>query len=539
MTKIFTFTQSLSVKLLLMMTFVFASANVSAAVNDLGALEVGKEYTIKDFQSYQATITPEKSGILVWESATAAFITVYNDEAYTQETPYKHSYIAGGQVHEYKVEAGKTYYCYTDFAWNGGTFTLYFEDELKRVKTAPEENTVFDISGEGYIELNYNLAVSVSEVTLTVGDEALGSGSAFVSGRIVGIQLKGENENELNVRGLIESGVLKGGEELVFTFKVSSVLNPALTLDETVRYICPTKPMTLVSDNSADFVLKSFWYPGDDAGKLILEFSDNLWTPTAEKQGPVVVLGFGNAESEDPGDYYYEEFYPTADGKRLICDFTQKRRRIEDMITTGNSYGSVLVKVVNVLDENGNLASSEGKGTLGTWSWNFNYEQVDCRITSEFSPKKKLHSDEKTIELWIGGYSNIRLNKNAGVLFSWADADGVEQSVMIAAAELDIEVEDGDATINVTVPDAVRQSETFKMAFVGYTVADGVDHPIEAEYQYFNVPVGINGVETSDVVSVKRYDASGAELNSPVKGLNIIQETLSDGTVRTTKVLVK
>ncbi len=542
MTTNFTYlTKTVFAKLMLMMAFVFISSNAAAAVIDLGELELDKEYTLQEFKGYKATFTPDRDGILIWETPTGAFLTMYDDEAYTVETPDTHSYIDGGQVRQYKVKAGKTYYIFSDFVWNGGTFKIFFVETLQRVKTMPEENTVFDIAGEGYIELHYNMAVTIDTVLLSVNGEVLDGGDAFVVGSIVGIQLKGENEGELNVRGLIESGVLKEGDKLTFKFTAVSAQNPDMKLEETLTYICPGKPMMLVSDNSDGFALKSFWYPGDDAGKLVLTFDGNLWIPTEDKPGPVVVINFGNAESEDPGDFYHEEFFPTVEGNKLICDFTQKRRRVEDMLTTGNNYGFAIVKVVHVLDENGNYASSPGKGTMGTWNWMFSYEQVDCKIRTEFSPKKKLHSDEKTIELWIGGYSDIRLNEDAGVLFSWMDANGVEQSVKIAAAELDIEVDEGDATINVVVPDAVRESENFKIALVGYTVADGVEHPVEAEYIYIDKPkaVGINGVESTGVVDVKYYDVNGVEIDAFAKGVNIVKTTLADGTVKTTKILKK
>ncbi len=209
------------------------------------------------------------------------------------------------------------------------------------------------------------------------------------------------------------------------------------------------------------------------------------------------------------------------------------------MVVSGTNYKSALIKVVNVLDENGNYASSPGKGTMGTWSWRFDHEQIDCRITSEFSPMNTLHSDQKTIELWVGNYADIRMNEDGGVLFSWTDEAGTEQSVKIATSELDITIEEGDATINIAVPEAVRASETFKVALVGYTVADGVEHPVEAEYTYVDTPVGINGVEAADVVSVKCYDVNCAEVTSPDKGVNIVKKTFVDGTGETSKVLLK
>ncbi len=543
MTKTFThFLNGVVAKLVLLIAFVCIGANAGAETVDLGALELDKEYTVKDFNGYKATITPDRDGTLVWYTATNTFITVYNDAECTVETPNMHSFVSGGQIREYEVKAGTTYYCNDGFLMNGGTFKIYFAGGLERVKIVPEEKSVVDITAEGYIELNYNMAVSIDTVLMYVNDEVIDGGRPFIVGRIVGIQLKGENEDEIDLKGLVEKGVLKGGEELVLKFTVTSVLDPTQTLEETLTYICPVQPMVLVSDNSDGFVLKSYWTPGDDAGKLILTFDDSLWIPTAEIPGPTVVINYGNAESEDPGDFYYEEFAPTVDGNKLICDFTQKRRRVEDMITTGIDYGSALIKVVNVLDKDGNLASSPGKGTLGTWSWRFDHEQVDCDLFYEFtsSTGSVIYQDTKEIELWISGLGDSEFSPEGGVMYSWTDADGKADSVVVAASALNLEVDGEDVTFSVPVPSEVCAQKLFTVKLVGVDYADGVKHTVEGEFSVEQTTTGIGGVTVADdILSEECYDFNGKLVAAPVKGLNVIKRTLIDGTVVTIKILVK
>lgn len=61
---------------------------------------------------------------------------------------------------------------------------------------------------------------------------------------------------------------------------------------------------------------------------------------------------------------------------------------------------------------------------------------------------------------------------------------------------------------------------------------------IEGEY----IPTAIQGVQTDSNVTVARrqyYNASGVELSQPVRGINIVRETMSNGTVRSRKVVVR
>ena len=54
-----------------------------------------------------------------------------------------------------------------------------------------------------------------------------------------------------------------------------------------------------------------------------------------------------------------------------------------------------------------------------------------------------------------------------------------------------------------------------------------------------NEQVGINGIAADDVVETKYFGVNGAALNAPVKGVNIVKQTLKDGKVVTSKVYVK
>jgi hypothetical protein len=83
--------------------------------------------------------------------------------------------------------------------------------------------------------------VSASDVTLSTGGNFLATGIAYVSGRYVSIQLKGENSEELNLLGLLMKGTIKPGDPVELSFTVRSTNNPDLVLEEKLLYVCPEK----------------------------------------------------------------------------------------------------------------------------------------------------------------------------------------------------------------------------------------------------------------------------------------------------------
>lgn len=72
------------------------------------------------------------------------------------------------------------------------------------------------------------------------------------------------------------------------------------------------------------------------------------------------------------------------------------------------------------------------------------------------------------------------------------------------------------------VPVTVRFTKIVRKVLKG-SIATGID----------------DGAYAAAVTAAERFDAAGARIAQPVKGLNIVRETLSDGTVRTKKVMVR
>lgn len=78
----------------------------------------------------------------------------------------------------------------------------------------------------------------------------------------------------------------------------------------------------------------------------------------------------------------------------------------------------------------------------------------------------------------------------------------------------------------------VNQVETEVSKYAGAT--------LNVEYGE-GVTTGISniGVSDADVVSTEYFSPSGTKLSAPQRGLNIVRQKMSDGTVRTRKTIVK
>ena len=212
---------------------VFSALGARAQEVDLGELELGKEYELTIYKPCKATFTAPETGTIVASCTRSYWPEPYLDPEYTKPVPYTHSYTSNGSIWEFKVEAGVKYYFYHDFLFDGGIFSIdYAATELKRRSVSPAENSVVDISGIGQVSLEYNMNVSASDVTLSTGGNVLATGVAYVSGRYVSIQLKGENSEELNLLGLLMKGTIKPGDPVELSFTVRSTNNPELVLEE-------------------------------------------------------------------------------------------------------------------------------------------------------------------------------------------------------------------------------------------------------------------------------------------------------------------
>jgi hypothetical protein len=514
---------------------VFSALGARAQEVDLGELELGKEYELTIYKPCKATFTAPETGTIVASCTRSYWPEPYLDPEYTKPVPYTHSYTSNGSIWEFKVEAGVKYYFYHDFLFDGGIFSIdYAATELKRRSVSPAENSVVDISGIGQVSLEYNMNVSASDVTLSTGGNFLATGIAYVSGRYVSIQLKGENSEELNLLGLLMKGIIKPGDPVELSFSVRSANNPELVLEEKLLYVCPEKQTQAESVQVVDEFL-SYWFTGDENGIIRMTFDAPLLQGVEGQAGPVATLQYGNPESEIAGDCYTTQIPAVVEGNTLVVDFTGVRRRPSDMIATDTIYNTMLVKISNVKDADGRYVYTGGDGSLGSFSYEIPYKVIDAEAVYEFTPASGTDIKASTgdIELWIQNYSSFRFD---GVTYSYKNEGGEDVSTTKPLAELNPEVDEyGDVIIMIPVDSDLRSKDNLKISLANLMFADGVEREISAIYNVSKEDVGIEGVAVSTVVKVEHFTLDGKSVVTPLPGIGIVRTTYSDGTVVTRK----
>lgn len=514
---------------------VFSALGARAQEVDLGELELGKEYELTIYKPCKATFTAPETGTIVASCTRSYWPEPYLDPEYTKPVPYTHSYTSNGSIWEFKVEAGVKYYFYHDFLFDSGTFSIdYAATEVKRKSMNPEMDSTLDIGGVGQVHIEYNMNVSVSDITLAVGDKVLGTGVAYLSGRNVSIPFKGENPEELDLIGLIRNGSVKSGDVLEFSFLVTSLNDPSLTLEEKLTFVCPEMLVQLLSTNGlAEFL--SYWFPGEDAGMLKLNFDAPLYQETDGKSVASATIQYGNPESDVEGDCYVAQIPTRIEGNTLVIDFTGVRRRASDMLSSGNSYETILVKIDNVKDDKGRYVHTGGKGALGSFSFEFPYKMVEAEAVYEFTPASgtDLSATSGDIELWVQNRSYIRFD---GVAYSYKNTEGVDVVEVKPLAELNPEVDEyGDMILMIPVEGELRTKDNLKISLANLMFADGVEREISAAYNLTEDYASISGVAASAAVKTEYFTIDGKRVERQQKGVSIIRTTYSDGRIVTRK----
>lgn len=99
------------------------------------------------------------------------------------------------------------------------------------------------------------------------------------------------------------------------------------------------------------------------------------------------------------------------------------------------------------------------------------------------------------------------------------------------------------APVTVTLSAEITEPGTYTVKFeAGSFMLDNAYNSKATEATFTivkNEQVGINGIAADDVVETKYFGVNGAALDAPVKGINIVKQTLKDGKVVTSKVYVK
>ncbi len=442
------------------------------------------------------TFTPTESGVLtIWsQDAVMHVYTKLNDEG--TDIDYESQISSFGYASNTwegttfskrttsNVEAGKTVYITGGKGFSKDMkFLLSMQagvNELKIVSCNQPVGEMFNITDErdGQLELEFNLPA-------TADDWAT-------------LQINGHETNGIETRVDVNSGKLlfelkdtlyswmqkdyyTVGDKMTLTItglcsKTDNNIKYGTDGTLVLEWLVPGKPHYLLSVEGAD-PFKSYWAPGDKDGIVTLTFDYPLMTKE-NGQTASALMRIGNAEMGDAYEGYLDSDKVTVDGEKLYIDFTGVRRTYDDL-GLKMKWGSIDVKVYNILMEDGTSSFNENSGNYGSASFSREFVEIKSDIATEFTPLSGSKLTEKQFKVY---FSEKNAFKFDGVELYFQTME--DEKRMIEVTEGITFVEEGDNGIEYTipVPDEVFEGKNIRVKFMNVISSDGLNHDFDVVY---------------------------------------------------------
>lgn len=461
-----------------------ASAQGTGTIEDPFVLSAdGGTYTSETNKIYGVFTAPSEGELVINETYSFFTDAKFTTQDESMQPTFNGNY--ANKEYSYTVEAGKKYYVYA-YSWTK-SITMKFRTEaepleLQSVSPNPAENEIFN-AGKGTLDLQFNQPVTIGGCELKAG-----SNTENVAVNVRDVYAIVDAKNTL--AKYYTDGTLNEGADIIFKFTdVKRVADGVLYNGDgvvEVKFKSGPKPLMLVSSTGTpesetpvnDF--KSYYMQKDPNGMIMLTYSGNV--------GSVgdVTLTYGttdgSGEEGAASSYYSETITPKILDNTVVVDFRGKLRRHADMLPGyDTTFPTITLKIAGVKDVNGNSAFSSGLGTVGAYSFTYNYSEVDYTPTVDWNAENTtIGNDTKSIELWLneeGGNATF-----TGVEFAYTDG-GETKTAVVNANDLKIEADTEFATakiITVPVPNVAFPAGDVTVNLTGVETPDGLDHDYSA-----------------------------------------------------------
>lgn len=471
----------------------FSAGQVQAENLEISQLEVGKTYTYSAYQKIYASYTASSSGLLTLRNSSpyGSFLNRFGERYQGMQTETLQTAVDG--VMEVETVAGQTYYFY-GFMMDAGSFTVEFnagaEKQVEIINITPAESGTLEPSDGAMVAITTASEVRFDKAEITVGSHTQQIDMALTLGRFLSVEL-GDLITEW-----MDQGWISTGDEITL-----NVYNLRDRDDETVKYNgdgtltvkykCGNRPVSLVSVEGASLnkvgTIKSYYLYTDPEAQITLTFDGELM---ADGDGSTTgaTWSFGDIES---GDYYTENLPVSIEGNTLKINLAGKCRRIADMLPNTDvsqldSAVVVNIKVNNVRAADGSFVKSTQPGSIGSFSFSFELQELNYSIASSFTPASGNLPQGDEIEIWIQGGKWIIYD---GVDFEYTSA-GEQKHAYVTKDHIRIQEdpvsENGeDIILYVPVPRITADaSSKVKVSLSGLQSLDGLDHSADIQAEY-------------------------------------------------------
>jgi hypothetical protein len=392
-----------------------------------------------------------------------------------------------------------------------GYFTMSMDRKLTMTSNSAENNSTFSTAGTGSIELVFNMDIALDGITVTTGNttSTLDSSAYSVNGTYLTIELA-DLLNAWYADGTIAAGQqfdvkvqgLRSADDATNLYDGTGILD--------LTYYAAAQPSQLVSatngDGSVDFTnlntpgikFLSYFLPENANGKYVLTFSQPL-----DPNAGLISLQYGSSESSD-SEYYQEYLTPSFndDYTVMTIDVTGKLRRAQDMLSSGNSYSTILLALNGLRGADGQYIYSNYQGSMGSIFFNFNYEEVVANPYAEFTPMSEFGSADK-LNIYISDYATLSYD---GIEFAWT-ANGEDESKLVPMSEITVSTDSfGGASVVVAIPAEAKAQKDVLVSLHNLVVSDGVDHSADLS-QLFNPSMKILSSTPADGALLEKFEA--------------------------------
>lgn len=430
-----------------------ASAEGSGTKDDPYVFQDGESYTVESFKGIYGKFTAPSDGEL-YLPYNAPTLVRYTDASFmTQHSvqPKWNNVYGQGAYTILECKSGETYYLGCGFSMDKYTFKIEFRTEalpLELVSVTPVSGSVLNMT-QASIELAFNQGISIGKCTMSANDKNVSLPVNYYASNA-------SADAKAALKKWYDDSTVKEGDEITILFEdVKASANNTMLYDGTgkleLKYKAGAKPTMLTgsyntpnSETHPMTKLKSYYMSDDNNSIINLTFDKDISTETL----PTVTLTCGNIETDK---FYRETINPAVLGNTIVINLKGKVREGEafDTPIVEGQPVYVTLKLSGVKDIDGNFVYSDDAGSIGSFTFSYEYEKVAYEVATEWTPaaESKITADTKSIELYMQETGSKAYFD--GVKFDYTEKTEAK-SFTVPTNQLTIET-DGDAKI-ITIP---------------------------------------------------------------------------------------
>lgn len=557
--------------LLLLTLAMLCAVNVNAATKNV-TLQAGKNtISCNPNDTFVATFTTTKTDVIQIGSTIQATVNYDGENIASKYLPGS---LSGAYQYKFDMVAGKT--ITVTFNSLSTIETIYVTEgkvTLKEENITPASGTAFSWSTQGQVDVSFNKPVTASKAVVkcpTLANQEFNCDNLMLGGTNI---LSCNITNALNLA--YEAGLKEGQPFLVVFSNVTDEDKEKYAGTGTFQltYRTPKQQARMVSatTNGASidggYTFMSFFDPEEEDGRFVFEFTDDLASNGGDSFS--ATLSMGNLDQIAEGRYYSENLDYTIDGNKIIVETRGKLRSLARMFPSvdfaAEAEGEqderfiidtehISLAIKNIEDKNGNFVFSPGQGTTGSFTYTFQYKEIEDDISMDGNRSEDMEGQPKQegseVQLWVdqelksvdGVLLYVKVDNNQGVDEEGNQIYGTGQ-VAISKNDINILSSDPDegtvlgfnlpASLNVTVTDG-SSSEGATMTcspVVGQpirlvlqvTTTNGMPHDLVINYGYKKeIATAISEVPALNTQSTVVYNLAGQRVNANTKGIVII-----------------